>query len=126
MLTAAILAQMILGGIWRRALGGWLGINRASVVAAGALLTWPLWLALPWWWAAPASALAVGFWTLGVRFDSWQVWPRYLVVGAIGYGVLMPRWPAKWCDGDFIDGGAAVGELWAGAVLWGLLALVLI
>ena len=60
-IAIAVLANAIVGGIWRRVLGGGGGYRRSFIFACGVLLTWPLWLVLPWFFALPASALCLLF-----------------------------------------------------------------
>lgn len=111
-------------GIWRRALGGWLGMRRPLLFPmAAAMASLPF---APNLWAMGVAALSVAFWAPGHRTDHWSVWLRYPGPMALGY-VLGRRWqdriPAL---GGFIERGGwmAVGEIWAGlcfgAILLGL------
>jgi len=135
MITFAILLNAVLGGIWRRWLGGWSGPSewavgtlferalwnsegkhrRSAIVAAGTLLTWPAWIALPWWGAALASGAIMVFFIMGHRFDSWWIVLRYLLVGAI-YPVGKRLWPTRYTE---------VAEVVIGAFFWGAFAALL-
>lgn len=133
MIPLAIIANAILGGIWRRWLGGWDGPSlwaigtpferllwdgngeprRSFIMAAGVVLTWPLWLALPWWGAILATGACLVFWSEGHRFDKWTIILRYPLVGAI-YPIAKRIWPARWTE---------IAEVVIGAAFWGLIAL---
>jgi hypothetical protein len=131
-IALAIIANAVAGSVWRRILGGYLGLRRSYIVAAGCLLAWPLWLALPWPYAMAGTAALMVYWTMGHHVESRWTWLRYLGLPAVGYMLIMPRWRAEWvwrgphAGAWFIDGGMAVGELWAGAVVWCAVAAVLL
>lgn len=123
LVPSLVVFNAIGGAIWRRCLGGWLGFRRPYIMAAGALLAWPLWLSFSPIIAAPATALLLVFWSLGHRCDHWTVWLRY-GPAAVGYWAALRWWPASWRVGGFIDGWMSVGELVAGAMVWGAVAAV--
>jgi hypothetical protein len=114
MIIAAIIANAILGGIWRRVLGGWFGLRRSYIVAAGFLLTWPFWLALDWYWSAAGSGGMMLFWTMGHRFDSPWIMLRYPVVGAI-YPISRLLWASRYTE---------ISEVVIGAFFWGLVTFL--
>jgi hypothetical protein len=116
MILLAILANAILGGIWRRILGGWFSLRRSYIVAAGVLLTWPVWLVLPWFWAAPTTGAIMLFWTMGHRFDKWTIILRYPLVGVI-YPITEKLWPTRYTE---------ISEFFIGGAVWGAVATVLI
>lgn len=115
-MLAAVLLNALLGGIWRRVLGGWGGFKRSYIVAAGFLLTWPAWITLPWFWAAPVTGAMMLFWTMGHRFDRWTIVLRYPLFGA-AYPLLRAAGVRDW---------TAVAEVVIGGSFWGAFALVLI
>ena len=101
-------------GLWRRALGGWLGIRRSILFPLAGLMAALSFAPDPW--AMTAAALSVAFWAPGHRTDHWSVWLRYPGPMALGY-VLGRRWQRFIPDmGGFIERGGwmAVGEIWAG------------
>jgi hypothetical protein len=101
-------------GLWRRCLGGFLGIRRSILFPVAALMA-----AVPFHanlWLMGAAAVSVVFWAPGHKTDSWTVWLRYPGPMALGY-VLGRRFQAYIPQiGGFIERGGwmAVGELWAG------------
>jgi hypothetical protein len=115
-ITLAVIANAILGGLWRRVLGGWFAQRRSYVMAVGVLLTWPLWVVLPWEWAAALAAAVMMFWAEGHQFDKWTIILRYPLIGVI-YPIGKRFWPAHY---------TSVGEIVIGAFLWGLLSLILL
>lgn len=120
----AILANIILGALWRRHWGGWeRDHKRWGVVLEGIPLTWPFWLVLPWWGAAIASALAITFFAPSQRTDTNAVFLRYGPFG-LGYWLAYRYWPETWTLGDFEDGWMSVGALFLGGTFWGTVAAV--
>lgn len=115
MITLVIIANAILGGIWRRVLGGWLKQRRSYVMASGALLAWPFWFVLPWWGAILATGACLVFWSEGHRFDKWTIILRYPLIGAI-YPIAKRLWPT---------GYTSISEVVIGAAFWGAVATVL-
>lgn len=110
-----IIANAILGGLWRRILGGWLNQRRSYVMASGALLGWPLWFVLPWWGAILATGAMLLFFAMGHRFDKWTIILRYPLVGAI-YPIARFFWAARYTE---------ISEVVIGAAFWGAVATVL-
>lgn len=115
MTLLALILNAILGGIWRRVLGGWFSLRRSYIVAAGALLTWPFWQAMPPIWALVASAGMLLFFTMGHRFDKWTIVLRYPLIGAI-YPIAYRLWPTRYTE---------ISEVVIGAAFWGAVATVL-
>jgi hypothetical protein len=147
MIWILLTLQVLIGALWRAVLDGWRvwalwmlkyklirwawkeedglwKLRRPVIVCSGVLLTWPLWLWLPWWWALVGSVAAMLYYVMGHHVDSWRVWVRYLGVGAIGYWAAHRWWPNSWRWGDFIDGWMRIGAMWAGAVGWGAVFLI--
>lgn len=119
MLLTATLLNAILGGLWRRWLGGWGNGRRTLIMACGFLLTWPLWLNLPWLWAAAISAGIMLFWAMGHRFDLWTIVLRYPLFGA-AYPILNRLGVRDWTAwAEVIVGAGIWGTLTAGAFLLG-------
>jgi hypothetical protein len=115
-IVAAIIANAILGGIWRRVLGGWFGLRRSYIVAAGALLCWPFWVAFPPLPALAATVAMLVFFTMGHRFDKpWTICLRYPLAGAI-YPLGKRFWPTHY---------TSVAEIVIGAFYWAVVASVL-
>ncbi|CAB4176678.1 hypothetical protein UFOVP1672_32 [uncultured Caudovirales phage] len=109
----AVIASAIAGGVWRRILGGWLGMRRSYVVASGSLLTWPLWFVLPPLPALLASVACVAFWTPGHEMTNDKaMWLRYGPF-AVGWIVARHLKITPWTE---------VGEIVAGSLFWGSLA----
>jgi len=112
-MIALVIATAIIGGVWRRILGGWFALRRPYIVPAGILLTWPLWLILPPLYAILLGAVCVAFWTPGHDMTNDKaMWLRYgpFAVGwIVARHLNVPRW-------------TEVGEVTAGALFWGALA----
>ncbi len=125
-----------LGGLWRRAFGGWLGLPRSICYALMAPLTLPIWLAMPWGVMWPYSALAgVAFTALALLFFVSSCYPggRYdstrdvlLKYGPFGLGYVWARKyiAPEWSPNGFFDGWASVGEVFLGASFWLTVAVV--
>ena len=114
--------------LWRRCLGGFLGIRRSILFPVAALMAAAPFHADPW--LMGAAAVSVAFWAPGHKTDSWTVWLRYPGPMALGY-VLGRRFQAYIPQiGGFIERGGwmAIGEIWAGLcfgiVLFALQSLV--
>jgi hypothetical protein len=129
--AALIVLWVVLGGLWRRVLGGYTGLPRSICYALMAPLTLPIWLALPWgiWWpyavmigvsctAACLLFFVVSFYPGGKFTDDRDVMLKY---GPFGLGYILAHrfWRDEWNSGDFIDGSNAVGEILLGASFWG-------
>ena len=108
----AVILYAIAGGIWRRVLGGWLALRRSAIVAAGAALTIPAWLTLPWWEAAVLCGLLALYFLMGHRFDRWSIVLRYPLVGAT-YPIFRALGVRDW---------TAVAEVAIGAAGWAVFA----
>lgn len=134
--SAVALAYGLVWAVWRRTYGGgdaWLlrvagwapllwkmedgqkKVRRGPWLAIGAVLTAPGWLILPPWQAAVASAIMVGHWPDGHRYDKpWYLLGRYsyaplslglflaagpmlaaTLAGFIGSPMLV-WWPSPW------------------------------
>lgn len=137
-MTAAALIALwtVLGGLWRRVLGGYTGLPRSICYALMAPLTLPIWLAAPWgiWWpyavmiGVSRTALCllffvVSFYPGGKFTDDRDVLLKYGPFG-LGYVWAHRYWRDEWNRGDFIDGSNAVGEILLGASFWGSVGLL--
>jgi hypothetical protein len=111
-MIATIALYAIIGGIWRRILGGWFALRRSYIVAFGAMMTAPAWLLLPWWEAAILVGILALFFLMGHRFDRGSIIFRYPLIGAI-YRVGERYWPKHY---------TAVAEVVIGAVGWATFA----
>jgi len=142
----AILLNGIIGGFWRHTLGGWNGPfnifrgtwlekftwapddkgviqpRRTVILMLGWLLSWPLWVLLPWWQALIGTVLCDLFWRFGHKVDSWKVWLRYGPFAAPW--VLAKKWWGKRPEraGDFLNNWMACGEFGAGVLFWAFIA----
>lgn len=113
----------LLGGLWRRWLGGWItGTpgDRLTKFAVMVLLCWPLVLVLPWWGAVLATMLVGLHWAKGHQLSSMpQLWLRY---GPWGVAYLTRYWwPAGWVTvprSVFIDGHTAIAEILIGFLVF--------
>jgi hypothetical protein len=131
-----ILLWAVLGGLWRRAFGGWLGLPRWATYVLMAPLTLPFWLAMPWDALWPYEALAgvaviaacllffvVSLYPGGRYDDDREVLLKYGPFG-IGYVLARRHWPDEWRLGGFVDGWSSVGELSLGASFWGVFGIL--
>lgn len=137
MITALLtILNTVVGALWRRWLGGWRPFGwdawggRLLKHTLMAVLSWPLFLVLPWWGALAAIGGAFVF--MNVRHDNggpgWRPLWRY---GPFGIGYMVARkyidrlpWTGKeralvepWCW-------TCYGELWLGGTFFGTLALI--
>jgi hypothetical protein len=121
-----IIAYAIVGGLWRRVLGGWLNWNRAVAVIFGSVFALPFVLVLPHWaWLIPLEGAILAYWTIGHKWD--HVLPmlkRYGPIGLWWRGAIL-WWPEKWNKPPFIDGPVAVAEIGAGATFFGIIGGIL-
>lgn len=126
----ACLANAVLGALWRRAFGGWLGARRWLTIPLGCLLGWPIFVAWPTLWGLAMACLPMLFFLPGHNLpDHW--FRRY---GPFGFGYWFAghsftekEWARRgWPMEGFIDGWMATGELFLGATFWGVLPLVLL
>ena len=115
MIALAILANAIAGALWRRVLGGWGNYRRSFIFACGALLTWPLWLVLPWFIALPVSALCLLFWAPGHQMTDDRAMRLRYGPFAVGWIVARHLGVVPW---------TVVGELAAGFLFWGTVAAI--
>lgn len=124
MTTVLILTFAILGGHWRRILGGWLGLRRSFIFAAAPLLCLPVWLHQPGWVAGLITLAVTLFWAPGHDWTSLRaLLLRYGPVG-LCWWTAQRWWPDTWRAGGYIDGAFAVAELTAGAVVYGSLTAI--
>jgi len=107
-----IVGYGIVWALWRRCLGGWLGLRRSYIVSAIPFLLLPcLTYGVTGWLLI--SGLTAIYWTLGHNYESWLIWVRYPVSGGI-YPILKRFWRSEWVLIPFIDGYTAVCELFIG------------
>jgi hypothetical protein len=144
---AIVVVAIVFGGLWRRAFGGWLGMSRVMLTVASVIVA----SALAWvsygidWRVGVVAAGWAWLWSDGHEFDppGKTLLYRYLAPSAtmavlvgnpwlvlIGLGIFAAYWTAwrlwpTWRSGDFVDGVYAYAEIGAGAVAFGVLALVL-
>lgn len=142
----------LLGALWRRYFGGWLGGSRWHRLVLMPILTIPVALVAGWWVYLVCTGLYICHWISGHQWES----PRALllrytplpvlvgltlllstgsigplfVLGLVGPLVTLGYWfcinkmdHQRWQLNAFIDGPVAVAELWAGAVSFELLFL---
>jgi hypothetical protein len=138
-MTAAALIALwtVLGGCWRRILGGWLGLPRsicyalmaplmAPVVIFLAQTTWPLWVACLAAIVVTTACLlffVVSFYPGGKFTDDRDVLLKYGPFG-LGYVLAHRFWRDEWNTGSLIDGSNSVGEILLGASFWGSVGLL--
>lgn len=123
MIALATLYGIVVGGIWRRVLGGGGGHRRSLVVATYPALVAPL--LLFWPWQAYLAVVAVGalVWLPGHQWERWQtIVARYGLMG-LWWRAVDWWWPRHWRVGRFIDGPFAVAEIGVGATYHGMLFL---
>ena len=114
----------IVGALWRRWMGGWLGGERWVRFAVLPLLVWPFWLV---WSALPAllaSAVCGLFFAMAHEFEGWGAVKRYGPFG-LGYPLAFRFWRSSWNWPPFVDGGTAIGELFLVGTFWACVPLVL-
>ena len=108
-----VILTAILGGLWRRILGGWFKLPRSYIVCAGIVLAWPLGLVLPPLYAIILGVACVAFWTPGHDMTNDKaMWLRYGPF-AVGWIVARHLKITPWTE---------VGEIVAGSLFWGSLA----
>lgn len=125
MIAFLCIAFLIVGALWRRWLGGWLGGARWWRFAALPALVWPFWLALPALPALLASGACGLFFAMGHEVDGWGAVKRYGPFG-LGYVLAYYHWDSAWNRPPLIDGWTAVGELFLGGTFWACVPLVLL
>ena len=115
-----VLMTALLGGVWRR----WYGMNNSTArwqeILLAMPLTWSLWYAMPWPWAAGFAALCIVFFLPGHTVDSKTIYFRYPIVGAV-YPMCKRYWPSHWISPPWIDGPYAVAEFLLGSLFWGFI-----
>ena len=124
MIGALSLTFLIVGALWWRWLGGWLGGERWWRFAALPVLVWPFWIVLPALPALLASAACGLFFAIGHTFDGWGAIKRYGPFG-LGYPLAFRFWRSRWDRPPFVDGWTAAGELFLGGTFWACVPLVL-
>lgn len=133
--TLAVLLNTILGAMLRRWIGGWdpwgwqAPLGRTLKHLATALLCWPFFVVLPWYWALAATAVVFAY--LHIRHDNGgpglrPLW-RYQVFG-LGYIIarqFADKLPSTGRDRAFLEPycWTCYGEVWLGATLFGAIAL---
>lgn len=129
--TLLFLLWGVLGALWRRVFGGYLGLPRGSVCYPLSIpLAAPLWILLfqnfIWYVALPLSLIAtvvillffvVSFYPKGKFVDNRDVILKYGPFG-IGYVLAHNYWNDDWNTGSFIDGSNAVSEISLGFLLY--------
>lgn len=134
MIALFIIWWAVIGGIWRRMLGGWAGLPRSVCYGLSTPLSIPVFftvLPLGVWWASAAFLSAVA---LSLIFFVVSLYPggRYdntrevlLKYGPFGLGYVMARRyiPSEWAPNDFFDGWASVGEVFLGASFYACVGL---
>lgn len=110
----------ILGGLWRRVMGGWLAVSRSAIIYAGiAVLCLPVGLAvgkLLWWpYGILAYTVTYGasflFFVCGLHLVDWL------------YDWLDARWNPAWQIGGWVDGPRSCVEMASGAAWWGVIGI---
>ena len=103
--------------LWRRVMGGGLGLSRPLIIVAGVILAaFPYALLGDWIAAGLAGTLTAGYWTPGHNFMSDRaLWRRYGPPG-VSWMICRRFWPTAWTWPPFIDGWTAVAEIGAGAI----------
>jgi hypothetical protein len=124
MIWLAVLANFILGALWRRWLGGWLGGRRWWRFAAMPLLCWPL------LFTGNPVVMLVGVGICGAFFafghvvdDPKLVWFRYGPFAVAYWLALKLPHDIQFGPGGLIDGPFAVGELGLKGLFFGSLAV---
>lgn len=134
-MAALVILWTILGGLWRRILGGWIGLPRSICYALMVPLTLPFFLLPERWGILPDLALGVVFTAACLLFFVVSLYPGgkftddrdvLLKYGPFGLGYVMAHrfWRDEWNAGGFIDGSNAVGEILLGASFWGSVGLL--
>lgn len=138
-MTGAFLVILwgVLGGLWRRIFGGWSGLPRSICYAIMVPLTTPLWFRMSWsdaWWPYSivggllVTAACLLFFVVslypGATFSNADTIKKYGPFG-LGYWFARLWWPDSWRVGGFVDGPAAVGEIFLGASFWAAFMVVI-
>lgn len=131
-----ILLWGVLGGLWRRVLGGWLGLPRSICYALSVPLAIPVMWAVHPSYGLPiqigvALGAAVAFLAFfvvscypGGRFDvTREVLLKYGPFG-LGYVWAKRYIPPEWHKNSFLDGWASVGEIFLGASFYACVGLL--
>lgn len=104
----------IIWALWRRCLGGWLGLSRVLVNSVIPIFLLPVYLQCQHIIdIAIITGVTYAYWLSPVDFNQWWVSLRYPVSG-LAYPILKKVWRDKWNIGTFIDGYTAVAELFIG------------
>lgn len=133
-MMALVLLWVVLGALWRRWLGGWMGKppgSRATQFAVMAMLCAPFWLG--WAWPSIAAAvLATGlmgwYWSEGHEWTSLPaLLKRYGPIGLCWWAAqkwVPPTWRVRTGKTCLIDGPISVAELAAGGLVFGAVGLL--
>ena len=104
----------IVWALWRRILGGWIGLRRAIVNSVIPIFLIPIYLHCPHYVdMAIITAITYAYWLCHVDYNQWWIVLRYPIVGA-SYPLLKKVWRNEWNMPQFIDGYSAVAELFIG------------
>ena len=104
----------IVWALWRRILGGWLGLRRSIVNSVIPILLIPIYLHCPNLIdMAVITAITYAYWLCHVDYNQWWVVLRYPIVGA-SYAYFEKYWGLKTALGTFIDGYSCLAELFIG------------
>lgn len=123
----------LMWALWRRWLGGWIGVptgwGRVPHVLAVILLTAPFYTATWWLWPVMAG-VSLLFWLPGHRYDNLSdLLIRYGLFG-LPWHFARKYWPDGWVVRTgrtyLIDGWSSVGELGAGFMYGLAFALILL
>ncbi|RAU21071.1 hypothetical protein CU669_15045 [Paramagnetospirillum kuznetsovii] len=126
--SLAIAMWAVMGGLWRRMDGGWLGLPKSICIALGGVMASPpIYLAFlsvfGWWPEAAAMTIMIVILIMlffiaslhpGPSFTNMEVFKKYAIFG-LGYWLARLWWPDSWRVGGFIDGPYAIGEIFLGA-----------
>ena len=137
--AALIVLWAVMGGLWRRMFGGWMGLPRSICYTLMAPLALPIWFVPNWGGGALATALGIiGAASLSVACMLFFVVSLYpggkftddrdvlLKYGPFGLGYVLAHryWRDEWNQVGFIDGSNGVGEILLGSSFWGTFGLL--
>jgi len=119
MIWSLVILWSVLGGLWRRMLGGWTGLPRSICYAIMLPLVLPFALLVgfnTWWPYAIVSGLGMYLAVLWFFVSGLHLWDWL-------HDLIDEHWDVSWQDAHFIDGPQAVVEMASGATVFGLLGL---